>query len=125
MRQLLPVALLAGLTLGCCRDNGPLLSHGRPVGYWVEALKDRDPLKRKHAVTALGHAAAADPDALPAVVEALKDRDARVRAEAAVALLNLGPAARDARPALETAAGDKDATVRSYARKALERIQND
>jgi vesicle coat complex subunit len=123
MRHLLPLALLAGLILGCSRDNGPLLSHGQPVSHWVAALQDRDPVKRKHAVTALGHAGAADPDAIPPVIGALKDRDARVRAEAALALLNLGPAARDAVPALGEATKDRDATVRSYAHKALERIQ--
>jgi HEAT repeat protein len=123
MRTVLALPLLAALAVGCGRDKQPLLSHGQPVRYWVDALQNRDPAKRKKAVTALGHVGTADPAAIPAVTGALKDRDPRVRAEAALALLNIGPPAREAVPALEEAQKDQEATVRSYAQKALERIQ--
>jgi HEAT repeat protein len=123
MRNGFAFVLLTALALGCGREKQPLLSHGQPVSHWVEALRDRDAVKRKHAVTALGHVGTADPDAIPAVITALKDSDARVRAEAALALLNIGPAAKDAVGALEEATKDKDAKVRSYAEQALGKIR--
>ncbi len=123
MRYVWLVALLTALSLGCAPATEPLLSHGQPVSHWITELQDRDPVKRKKAVTALGNAAAADPATIPAIAGALKDPDARVRAEAALALLHIGPAAQEALPALEEAQQDKDATVRSYVQKALERIR--
>jgi HEAT repeat protein len=121
MRSLLFVVLIA-LLVGC-QQQGPLTTHGKPVGHWVEALKDRDAKARKKAVVALGHAGTADPAALPALISAVKDRDAGVRREAVLALLNLGPDARSAVPVLTEAQTDKDAKVREYAGKALERVQ--
>jgi HEAT repeat protein len=123
MRKAFVFVLLAATALGCGQEKQPLLSHGQPVSYWAAALHDHDPVKRKHAVTALGHVGTADPDAIPAVTVALKDSDARVRAEAALALLNIGPAAKDAVAALEVAAKDKNAKVRSYAELALGKIR--
>ncbi len=121
MRFILLISL-AVLVVGCAKKE-PLLSHGQPVGYWLEAMKDPSPQIRKKAVTALGHVGAADSEALPAVISAVKDPDATVRAEAVLALLNLGTAAKEAVPALEEARNDRDAKVREYAAKALERIQ--
>jgi HEAT repeat protein len=114
--------VLVGL-VGGCGEQRPVMSHGKPVGHWVEALRDPNAKVRKQAVTALGHVGTADPAALPAVIEAVNDRDARVRAEAVLRLLNLGPAARDAIPALEQACRDRDPTVRAYAARALERVR--
>jgi HEAT repeat protein len=113
---------LAVLIAGCGKKE-PLLSHGRPVSHWLQALHDPDPKTRKKAVVALGHVGTADPAAIPAVIEAVKDADPTVRAEAVLALLNLGPAAKDAVPALTEAQNDADPKVRGYAGKALERIQ--
>ena len=96
----------------------------RIVDEEVEGLKEPDAKARKKAVVALGHAATADPAALPALTGAVKDRDASVRREAVLALLNLGPDARDAAPALTEALKDKDAKVREYAGKALERVHS-
>jgi HEAT repeat protein len=124
MRYLLPFCLVVAVAAGCGHEKQPLLSHGETVNHWLETLDDRDPIKRKKAVTALGHVGTADPAAIPAVTGALKDRDPRVRAEAALALSNVGVPAQDAIPALEEAQNDKDATVRSYAKKAVERIRH-
>jgi HEAT repeat protein len=120
--RFVPLILLAVVACGC-GQKGPVLSHGQPVSHWVEALHDPSPQARKKAVVALGHAAPADPAAMPALIGAVKDRDAGVRGEAVLALLNLGPAARDAIPALEEARKDPDARVRGYAAKALERVR--
>jgi HEAT repeat protein len=113
--------VLVLLLVGGCGRKEPLLSHGRPVTYWLEKLQDRDARERKKAVVALGHVGAADPEAIPAVIGAVKDRDAVVRREAVLALLNAN--ARDALPALTEAQKDRDPQVRAYAAKALERIQ--
>jgi HEAT repeat protein len=113
---------LAVVAVGC-REQGPLLTHGEPVSYWIAALKQPDPRARKKAVTALGHVGTADAAVLPALIGAVRDRDALVRREAVLTLLNLGPNAQDAVPALTEAQRDKDARVRDYAGKALERVQ--
>jgi HEAT repeat protein len=119
--------LFVGLALvlaGCGRDAPPpLTSHGRTVGEWVESLRSADPKVRKKAVAALGHAGAADPTAVPALVGALKDRDAAVRDAAVLALLNLGAAAREAVPALEAAQKDRDPKVRGHAARAVSVIR--
>jgi HEAT repeat protein len=123
VRRLFALALLAALAVGCGKSAQPLTASGKPVGHWVEALKDPDPKTRKRAVKALGAVGKADPAAIPALTGALKDRDARVRAEAVLALLNVGPAAKAAVPALEEARRDKDATVRTYAEQALVKVR--
>ena len=119
----LVLVCVAGLLVGCGRNDGPLLSHGKPVGYWVEALQNADPSVRAKAVTALGHVGAADPAALAGLIAGVKDRDRNVRSQAVLALLNIGPAAREALPVLEEAQKDRDATIRNYAGKAVERIR--
>jgi HEAT repeat protein len=120
------VAVLFALAIGGCRQNesGPILSHGRPVAYWVEQLKLADPKARKKAVAALGHVGTADRAVLPALIAAVKDRDASVRDEAVLALLRIGPDALDARSVLLEAERDSDRRVREDARKALDRIQS-
>jgi HEAT repeat protein len=117
------IVLLVLVLAAGCGGRAPLQSHGRPVGYWVEELRQPDARLRKKAVQALGHAAGADGQALTALIGALRDRDAAVRAETVLALLNLGPAAREAIPALEEAQKDRDARVRTYCGKALEKIR--
>jgi HEAT repeat protein len=124
MRRLLTLGLLGVLTLAVgCRQAGPTLAHGKPVGQWVEALHDPDARARKRAVGVLGNVGAIDPAVVPALAEALRDRDAAVRAEAALALTKIGPAAAGAVPALEEARKDPHATVRQYAAKALARVR--
>jgi HEAT repeat protein len=121
MRVLFILGLII-LASGCGKRE-PVISHGRPVSHWLQAIHDPDVKTRKKAVVALGHVGKADPAAIPAVIEAVKDADPSVRAEAVLALLNIGPDAKDAIPALTEAQGDKDINVRTYAAKALERIQ--
>jgi HEAT repeat protein len=125
VRILLLVVLCAGalVPLSGCGSAGPPTAGGKPIGYWVEALKDPDVRLRKKAVRKLANVGAADPAAVPALTGALKDRDAGVRAEAALALLRIGPEARDAVSALKEATKDRDRTVRSHATKALEKVQ--
>jgi HEAT repeat protein len=116
--------LLAGLTptalIGCGKTE-PTLAGGKPVAYWVDALKAPDPRARKEAAFKLGNAGPVEPTVFPAVLAALKDADPQVRAEAVKALVKFGPAARDALPALEEMQQrDKDARVRQHAARALE-----
>jgi HEAT repeat protein len=117
--------MLTALAAGCGKDAQPLMSHGKPVSHWVEALKDSDPAQRKKAVKALAAVGTAASEALPALMGAVKDEDPSVRDEAVLALLRLGPDARDAIPVLEAAQDDPDPTVQSHVRKALERIRGE
>src|SRR5437879_4450163 len=117
------IGLVLLVTVGCAGRQEPVQSHGKPVAYWNEELKNPDAKARVKAVQALGHAGKVDPAALPAVIAALHDRTAGVRAAAALVLLQLGPDAVDAVPALTELRQDKDAQVRGYAARALERIQ--
>lgn len=113
------------LFLGCGQKTGPILSHGKPVSYWIEALNALDVKERKKAVEALGHVGPVDSVVIPALVRAVKDRDAAVRGQAVLALLNIGPDAKEALPVLTEAQTDKDAKVREYAGKAIKRIEGD
>jgi HEAT repeat protein len=122
MRPLLFVAALAFLA-GGCGPSQPTLAGGKPIGYWVEALKDPDGKLRKTAVTKLGNVGPADPAVLPSLLDALKDSDAAVRDEAILALMKFGPGAKEAVPTLtDLRQSDPDARVREHARKALEKI---
>jgi HEAT repeat protein len=119
------VICLAIFVIGCGRSE-PVLSGGKPVGYWVEALRGPDAKLRKQAAAKLGNAGAGDAAVLPALREALKDRDAAVRREAILALLKCGPAAGEAVPELAALRqGDRDPRVRSYAARAVEALRRD
>jgi HEAT repeat protein len=117
--------LLIGLIIAAagCAKAPPTMAHDKPVGHWVQAVRDPDARVRKRAVNVLGNVGTADPAALPALTVAVSDRDAAVRAAAVLALLKIGPPAREAVPALTEAQKDRDPTVRAYAAKALRRIQ--
>jgi HEAT repeat protein len=124
MQSVYLLALVFAILLsGCAKKHKPITANGKPVGHWLEELKNPDPKARKKAAVALGNVGRADPAAIPALIAVLKDRDATVRDSAVLALLNIGPKARDAIPALTEARYDKDATVRSHAVKAVERVQ--
>jgi len=115
---------LALLASGCAQAP-PTLAGGKPVSYWVEALKDPDPKLRKTAVSKLGNIGSSDPAAFPAVCEALKDSDATVRREAILALVKFGAAAGEAIPTLTELQHDPDAQVSEYAGKALRKLERE
>jgi HEAT repeat protein len=121
MRVLLVFGLVSVLS-GCARTPATQ-AHGRPVDYWVQALRDPDARVRKKAVGVLGNVGPADPAALPALTAAVRDPDAGVRNQAVLALLKWGPDAREAVAALEQARRDRDPRVRASAVTALEKIQ--
>jgi HEAT repeat protein len=115
--------LLAVLLMGCGRRE-PVLSGGKPVSYWVEALRQPDAKLRKQAAVKLGNAGPANAAVLPALRNALRDRDAAVRCEAILALLKCGPAAGEALPELVALQReDRDPRVRSYATQTVEKLQ--
>jgi len=116
------VVVLAALLSGCGKAQ-PTTAGGKPVGYWVEALHDRDARLRKKAAFKLGNVGSADAAAFPALLGALQDTDAGVRCEAILALVKFGAAAREAIPALAAATKDRDAKVRAYAAKAVTAIE--
>jgi HEAT repeat protein len=116
-------ALAVPLLSGCSKAQ-PTRAGGKPVSYWIEALKSPDAKLRKTAAFKLGNVGPTDPAVCPALVEALKDADARVRCEAILALVKFGADANEAIPALNEASHhDSDAKVRSYAAKAVEKLQ--
>ena len=121
--RIVAISFLALVLCGCGKAE-PTLAGGKPVSYWVQALKDPDAKVRKRAVFKLGNVGPADAAALPALVGALHDGDARVRAEAILALMKCGPGARESVPALsDMQQRDRDAHVRAHAGKALERLK--
>jgi HEAT repeat protein len=124
-RSLVVVVLTGAALLNGCGKPAPPLAHGKPLGDWVQALKDPDARLRKKAAGVLGNVGAIDPAVVPALAGALKDRDPGVRGEAAQALLKIGPDAREAGPALAEAQQDRDPKVRACAAKALQRIRGD
>jgi HEAT repeat protein len=121
------VIILASLTtafLGC-GNSEPALSGGKPVAYWVDALRAPDPRVRKEAVFKLGNAGPIEPGVYPSVVAALADADALVRMEAVKSLVKFGPAAQEALPVLlEVRQQDPDARVRQTAARALDVLRN-
>ncbi len=123
MKRLL--LLTVSVTLVCgCGGKQPTLAGGKPVSYWVEAVKAPDAKLRKTAVSKLGNVGPADPAAFPAVVAALADRDPAVRCEAILAVLKFGDQAREIEPTLaDMQQRDGDAKVRAYAAKALKKLQ--
>jgi len=117
--------LLAVAVIGCGRRE-PVLSGGKPVLYWVEALRDPDAKVRKRAAAKLGNAGPTDAAVVPALREALHDRDAAVRCEAILALLKCGPSAGETVPALAALQQrDRDPRVRSYAARAAEALRRE
>ncbi len=120
--QFMLMAVLAALLSGCGKGQ-PVLTGGKPVSYWVQALQDPDANLRKKAAFKLGNVGPIDATVGPALLGALKDADAAVRCEVILALLKLGPGARGAIPALTALwQQDPDARVRSYAGRALEKL---
>jgi HEAT repeat protein len=121
------LVLLAGLTttaLFGCGKAEPTLAGGKPIAYWVDALKASDPRVRKEAAFKLGNAGPIEPIVFPAVLAALKDADPQVRGEAIRAVVKFGPTAREAVSSLEEMRRqDNDARVRQAAARAVEALR--
>jgi HEAT repeat protein len=123
MKRLLLSAVVASLACGCGQRQAPLAG-GKPVAYWLAAIKDPDGGLRKKAVLKLGNVGATDPAVVPALLEALKDRKPAVRRETIVALMKCGPEAQQADGALSAMKEqDPDPGVRTYAARALEKLR--
>jgi RNA polymerase sigma factor (sigma-70 family) len=79
------------------QGTGVVRYRGKPASYWLEQLRDRDPVYRQGAVDALGAMAEEDHSVIPALVAALDDRVGPVRYAAMRALSGV---AKEAMPAL-------------------------
>jgi RNA polymerase sigma factor (sigma-70 family) len=98
----------------------PVFFRGKPAGFWIKALKDRDPAYRVDAVIALRAIAEVDRSVIPMLIASLKDKGDSdqhyVGQRAAEALGNLGAAAL---PALRDAMKDPDRETRRLVAEAL------
>ena len=73
---------------GCSREPPPpTLTGGKPLSYWMQALRRTGAGQRRGAVFELGNVGPTDPAVIPALTAALQDRDARVRSAAILALV--------------------------------------
>jgi HEAT repeat protein len=88
--------LLFFLLLGCTPQ--PTLE-GRPLGYWVKALKARDPMDRARAAGAVSQLGIPQ-SALPDLIAIAKDDEYLAALEGVNALGSMGARAREAIPAL-------------------------
>jgi HEAT repeat protein len=111
------------VALAGCGNGPPTVSSGKPVAYWVQAVKDPDIRLRKKAVAALGNVGPADAAAIPALTAAVADALPEIRREAILALLKSGRDAHGAIAAITAALQDPDAQVRLVAEKALLKIR--
>lgn len=125
MRRCIDAFLIGLLLLGCNRQVEPTAKFfsGKPVEYWLEAIKSADAKARQKAADVLGNVGPIDSRAIPALIEALKDKDPKVRDAAVLSLSRIGAPASVALPALEEAAKDKDPSVCSHATAAVARIR--
>jgi len=109
---------------GCSKPPLPTLTGGKPISYWIQAVRAPDASVRKKAVFELGNVGPADPAVMPALKAALQDGDAHVRREALLALLKAPTAAGDALPTIQSMADrDPDPTVRNYAGRAAKKLE--
>jgi HEAT repeat protein len=123
-RKCVAVAVLVDLLLSGCSPAPPTLAGGKPVSYWIEALKAPDRKLRKKAAFKLGNAGPTDPAVLPALTRALQDKDAGVRSATILALLKFGAGAQEAIPALtQVQQQDRDRKVRTDAAQALAKLR--
>lgn len=76
------------------------LYKGRPVGFWIKQLQDKDTSFRLEALKALGEIGPDGHEAIPALIQALEDSQDEIRVGAVRALGQMGPKAKSAVPAL-------------------------
>jgi HEAT repeat protein len=116
--------VLLVLAIAGCGQNGPTLAGGKPVSFWVEALRDPDANIRTKAVNKLGNVGDADPQAFAAILSALHDEAPGVRKAALRALPKFGKRAGEATALVEEmAARDADSEVAADAAKLLESLR--
>ena len=118
------ICLAALGTTSCSRaPKGPLLAGGREVKSWVEALKDRDPARRRVAVLKLGNVGDADPTVADGLATAIQDLDAQVRRDAVLAAAKLKSPGEPIMTQLRTMSEvDPDLRARDLARRAVARL---
>jgi HEAT repeat protein len=92
---------------------------GKPLGYWVEQLKEDHVLAREESLEVLAQAGAAAKPALPAVRALLKDQPLTVRFRAAVAVWKIGGDPAPAVPVLTDALAGPDRGLRLRAVQEL------
>jgi HEAT repeats len=120
------VAMICLLQFGGCsrQPPPPTLTGGKPLSYWLGALRAPDAGTRKNAVFELGNVGPLDPAVIPALTAALQDRDARVRCAAILALVKSPKEAVAALPMVQVMADrDSDPTVRNYAARAAKKLE--
>jgi RNA polymerase sigma factor (sigma-70 family) len=131
-------------------ETQPVTFQGKPIDYWLQMFKDRDPEYRKKAIDALTAIGTEDKRVLPVLIKALKDRyisreaahalgnigkdavpallpllkgkDNELREMAALALSDIGPEAKETIPALIECLEDEDQILRGWAAAALGRM---
>ncbi len=77
------------------------VAHGKPLQFWIDALKDSEALVREEAVLVLIDFGPAAKNAVPALTPLLKDASVPLRVKAATALVRIDPRqAKNAVPVL-------------------------
>ena len=110
------------LVASCDRFKSPKKEpsyEGKPVGYWIEQLKSKDPHVRITAASAFRLMVPHPKAAVPALIAALNDKERLVRTNAAAALGRMGPDAKAAIPALRKMQKSKDWPEQQIAQSAL------
>src|SRR5262249_26464240 len=95
---------------------------GRPLSWWMKALRYPSTPGRRKAAEVLGHLRCPAQPAVPLLIKAREAADAEVCAKAAQALGLIGPEAKQAVPALTRVAKQKKGLARVNAALALWRI---
>src|SRR5262245_4676686 len=90
----LQLLLLVALAPGQIKD-APKVG-GRPLAFWIDELKSKNPLHREEALLVLADLGTAAKKALPAAEKLLEDEKAGVRRQAALAVWQLGGSTKPA-----------------------------
>jgi HEAT repeat protein len=110
------VAIASG-RLSIAQDERPFDYSKKPLGKWIEALKDKDsPELRNRARRALGPDGAYAKVAVPALIDAFRDKDLPGTSDVAETLADYGPTVV---PSLARALKKSEAPVRAGVAEAL------
>jgi HEAT repeat protein len=112
MKNLIPIGLSILLAVGVGRAEETRYA-GKPLAFWLEQLKDGDPLVREEAILVLTDARAAARAAMPGLQALLKDRSRGVRLRAALALWRIEGQTKPAVAAMTEVLGDPSSTQRA------------